>query len=100
MERLRHVVVGAEAETTHLVVDARQTRQYENRRSDLGDAERLQDLITAHIGKIQIEQNNIVIIKFTEIDALFPKVRRINIKSFRLQHKLDALRRGTIILNE
>jgi hypothetical protein len=37
VERLGHVVVGAEAETLDLVLDARESRQDQDRRFDLGN---------------------------------------------------------------
>ena len=50
MERLGHVVVGAEAKALDLVLDAGHPGQDQNRGLDLGDAQRAQHLVAGHVG--------------------------------------------------
>ena len=100
MERLGHVVIGTETEAADLVIDANEARQDQNWRRDLADAQGLEDFISAHIRKIDIEENDVVIIKLAKIDPLFAEVGGVAIKAFRLQHQLDALSRRAIIFDQ
>src|SRR6266568_1218287 len=77
MERLGHVVVGAEAEALDLVLDPGKARQDENRRPHLGDAQRAQHIEARHIRQAEIEHDYVVIVELAEVDALLTKVRRI-----------------------
>jgi hypothetical protein len=63
VEWLGHIVVGAEAEAADLVLDAGETRQDQDRRLDLGDAQRAQHLIPAHVGEVEVQQNDVVVIE-------------------------------------
>jgi hypothetical protein len=75
VERLGHVVVGTEAETANLVLDAGQAGQDQDRGVDLGDPQRLENVVTAHVGKVQVKHDNVVIIQLAEIDPLFAQDR-------------------------
>src|SRR3546814_16968194 len=48
VERLGHVVVGAEAEAANLVLDAGEAGKDKDRCPDFGDAQGLEDLVAAH----------------------------------------------------
>ncbi len=100
MEGLGHIVVGAEAEPPHLVLDAGKAGQDEDRGLHLAHPQGLEHLVTAHVGEVQIEQNNVVVVDFAEVDALFTEVGLINVKAFRLQHQLDALGGRAIVLDQ
>ncbi|MND54135.1 hypothetical protein D3C80_451890 [compost metagenome] len=62
VERLRHVIVGAEAEAAHLVLDAGHAGEDEDRRLDLGQTERPQNFITRHVGQVQIKKNDVIVV--------------------------------------
>ncbi len=100
VERLGHVVVGAEAEAANLVLDAGEAGKDKDRRPDLGDAQGLQDLVAAHVGQVKIEKNDVVVVEFAEVDAFFAQVRGVDVEAFGLQHQLDALRRCTVVLDQ
>ena len=100
VEGFGHVVVGADAETLDLVLDAGKAGEDQDRCLDLGDAELLEHVVTGHVGQIQVEQDNVVIVQLSEIDAFFTKVGRINVKALGLQHQFDRLRDGAVIFNQ
>jgi hypothetical protein len=100
VERLGHVVVGAEAETANLVLDAGHAGEDQDRCLDLGKPQGPQDLVSGHVRKIEVEQNDVVVVKFAEIDALFAQIRGVHVEAFRLQHQLDALSCGAVILDQ
>jgi len=62
VEGLGHVVVGAEAETTDLVLNAGHAGQDEDRRLDLGQTERPQNFITRHVGQVQVKKNDVIVV--------------------------------------
>ncbi len=60
----------------------------------------LEHVVAGHVGQIEIEQDNVVIVKFAEIDAFFAEVRRIDVETLGLEHQLDRLRDGAVIFNQ
>ena len=100
VEGLGHVVVGADAETLDLVLDAGEAGEDQDGSLDLRDPELLEHVVAGHVGQVEVEQNNVVIVKFSEIDAFFTKVGRINVKALGLQHQFDRLRDGAVIFNQ
>jgi hypothetical protein len=81
VERLGQIVVGAEAETLHLVLDAGEAGEDQDRGFDLGDAQRAQNLVAGHVRQVQVEQDDVVVIELAEIDALFAEVGRIDVEA-------------------
>ena len=94
------MVVGAEAETFDLVLDAGEAGQDEDRRLDLANPQRPQHLEARHIRQIQIEQDDVVIIELAQIDALFAEVGRVDVEALRLEHQLDRLRGHAIVFDQ
>src|SRR6478609_801256 len=97
VEGFGHVVVGADAETLDLVLDAGKAGEDQNRCLDLGDPELLEHVIAGHVGQVQVEQDDVVIVEFAEIYAFFAQIGRIDIETLGLQHQLDRLRDGAVI---
>src|SRR5262249_22754049 len=81
VERLGHVVVGAVAETADFVLDTGKARQNQNRRLHLGDAQRPQNFESRHVGKVQVKQNDVVVVELAEIDAFFAKVGGVGVEA-------------------
>ena len=100
VERLGQVVVGAEAEALHLVLDAGHAGEDQDRRLDLGDAQRAQHLVAGHVGQVQVEQDDVVIVELAEIDALLAEVGGVDVEVLGLEHQLDALRRRAVVLDQ
>src|SRR6185295_17199767 len=100
VEGLGHVIVSPKAQALHLVLNAGETGQDENRRVHLADAEGFQNFVTAHVGQIQIEKDDVVVVKFAQIDTFLAEIRRIDVETFRLQHQFDALRGGGVVFNK
>jgi hypothetical protein len=100
VEGLGHVVVGAEAEALDLVLDAGEAGQDQDRGLDLGDPQSPQDLVARHIRQVDIEQDNIVIVEFAEVDALFAEVRRIDVEALGFEHQLNRLRGRAIVFDQ
>ena len=100
VERLGHVVVGAEAEALDLVLDAGEAGEDQDRRLDLGDAQELQHLVARHVGQVQVEQDDVVVVELAEIDAFFAEVGRVDVEALGLEHQLDALRGRAVVFNQ
>src|SRR5689334_24765285 len=100
MEGLGHVVVGAEAEAAHLVLDTRQAGKDKDGCLYLADTQRLENLIPAHVRQIEIEQDDVVVVELAEIYALLPQIGRVNVEALGLEHELDALRRSAVVLDQ
>jgi hypothetical protein len=100
VEGLGHVVVGAAAEGLDLGLDLRGSGEDHHRGVDLADAQLTQNFQTIHVGEVQVEQDQVVVIDLAEIDALFAEVGRVDVEAFRLQHQLDALRGRVIVFDK
>src|SRR6185437_6632075 len=97
VEGFGHVVVGADAETLDLVLDAGEAGEDQDGCLDLRHPKLLQHVVTRHIGQIQVEKNNVVVVKLSEVDAFFSEVRRIDVETLGFEHQLDRLRDGAVI---
>jgi hypothetical protein len=80
VERLGHVVVGAEAETANLVLDPGHAGKDQDRRLDLGTAQRLAAPRNRHVGQVQVQEDDVVIIQLAEIDAFFAQIRGVDVE--------------------
>src|ERR1035437_6375960 len=100
VEWLGHVVIGAEAETFDLVLDAGEAGEDQSRRLHLRDAQAAQYLETRHIRQVQVQQDDVIIVQFAEIDALFAEVRRVNVETLGFEHQLDGMSGRAVILNQ
>jgi hypothetical protein len=100
VEGLGHVVVGAEAEAAHLVLDAGKPGEDQDRGLDLGDPQAAQHLEARHVRQVQIEQDDVVIVELAEIDALFAQIGGVDVEALGLEHQLDRLSSGAVVLNQ
>ena len=48
-----------------------------------------------HVGQVQVEQDDVVIIELAEVQALFAKVGRVDVEAFRREHQFGG-EAGTI----
>ena len=64
---------STKSQALDLVFDCGEPRKNEDRGLDLGDAQGAQDLIARHIWEVQIQQNDIVVVKLAEIGASSPR---------------------------
>src|SRR5439155_5772961 len=97
VEGLGHVVVGADAETLDLVLDAGEAGEDQNGGLDLRYPELLEHVVAGHVGQVEVEKDNVVIVKFTEVDAFLSEIRRIDVETLGFKHQLDRLRDGAVI---
>ena len=100
VERLGHVVVGAEAQALHLVLDAGEAGEDQDRGLDLGDPQRAQNLEAGHVRQVQVEQDDVVVVELAEIDALFAEIGGVDVEALGFEHQLDRLRSGAVVLNQ
>src|ERR1035437_7893254 len=100
VEWLGHVVIGAEAETFDLVLDAGEAGEDQNRRLHLGDAQAPQHFEARHIRQVQIEQDDVVIVQLAEIDPLFTEVGGVEVEALGFEHQLDGMSGRAVILNQ
>src|SRR6202042_649129 len=84
-------------ETLDLVLDAGEAGEDQDRCFDLRHRKLLEHIVTRHARQIEAEEDNILIVKFSEIDAFFPEVRRIDVETLGFEHQLDRLRDGAVI---
>ena len=80
MERLGEIVVGAVTQAPHLVLDAGHAGEDQDRRLDLGHSQRPQDLIAGHVGQIQVQQDDVVVVELAEIDPFLAQVRHVDVE--------------------
>ena len=66
-------------------------RQDQDRRLHLGQAQRPQHFVAGHVGEVQVEQDDVVVVELAEIDALFAEIGRVDVEALRFQHQFDAL---------
>ena len=102
VERLGHVVVGAEAETLDLVLDAREAGKDHDWRLDLrrpaGSGRNSSK--ARHVGQVQVQQYDVVVIELAEVDAFFTQVGGVDVEALGFQHQLNRLSRGAVVFNE
>jgi hypothetical protein len=87
VEWLRHVVVGAKAETLDLVLDAGNAGQDQDRCFYLGEAQRSEYVKSRHIGQVQVEQDNVIVVQLAEIDALFAQIGSVGLEALGFEHQ-------------
>src|SRR3546814_11577924 len=71
VKRLGDIIVSAKAQRADLAVQFRLAGEDENGCAHLGEAQLLQHLIAMDVRQVQIEQDDIVIIQLTQIEASF-----------------------------
>jgi hypothetical protein len=98
MERLGHVVVGAKAKSADLALDATEPGEDQNRSFRLGDAQRAQHLKARYIRQVQVEQDDVVIVDFAELDAFFAQIGGVDVEVLGLEHPLNELGGGAVVL--
>src|SRR6516225_10771537 len=97
VERLCHVVIGTDAETPDLVLDAGEAGEDQNGCLDLGDPKLLEHVITGHVRQVEVEQDDVVVVEFSEIDAFLAKIGRVDVEALGFEHQFDRLRDGAVI---
>ena len=100
VERLGHVIVSPEAEAADLGIHFRNPRKDQHRGLHFGDTELFQHVITMHIGQVEIEQDDIVIVQLAQIQAFFAQIGRIDIEAFGGQHQFDGPGRGRLVFDQ
>ncbi len=100
VEGLGQVVVGAEAEAPDLVLDAGEAGEDQDRRLDLRDAQAAQHLVARHVGQVQVQQDDVVVVELAEIDAFLAEIGRVDVEVLGLEHQLDALRCSAVVFDE
>ena len=99
IEGFRQVIIGAEAQALNLVIKFRQAGQDQDRCAHPRLTEAAQHLVPVDIRQDQVEQDNVVIIEFADLNAVFAKVGGIDNIAGRRQHQRDAFRGCGIILH-
>ncbi len=100
VEWLGHVVVGAEAEAFDLVLDAGEAGEDQDRRLHLGDAQGPQNLEARHVGKVQVQEDDVVVVELAEIDAFFPQIGGVDVETLGFEHQLDRLSGRAVVFNQ
>ncbi len=91
VERLGHVIVGAEAEAADLAVHLGNARKNQHRRLHLGDAQLLEHVIAVHVRQVQVQQDDVVIIQLAQIEAFLTQIGGVDIEALGREHELDRL---------
>ena len=100
VERLGHIIVGAEAQCADFAVHLADAGQDQHRGRDLGHPQLLQHVIAVHVRQVQVETDDVVIVELAEIEALFAKIGGVDVEAFGAEHQLDALGRRRLVLNQ
>ena len=66
----------------------------------LADPQGAQHVDAAHVGQVEVQQDEVVVIDLAEIDAFFAEVGRIDVEALGLEHQLDRLRDGAVVLDQ
>jgi hypothetical protein len=53
-----------------------------------------------HVGQIQVEADDVVIIQLAEIEAFFAKIGRVDIETFGREHQFNGFRRRWLIFDQ
>jgi hypothetical protein len=53
-----------------------------------------------HVGQVQVEQYDVIIIELTQIETFLTQISRVDIEPFRREHHFDGLRCGRFIFNQ
>src|SRR5215472_353888 len=100
VERLGQEIVGAEPEAFDLVVELDKAREDQDRRAYARRAQAPQHFVPVDIGKHQIEENDVVIVKLTDLQTVLAEIGRIANEIFFAEHHPDAGSRVGIILDK
>ena len=100
VERLGYVVVGTEAEPFDFVLDTGEAGEDQDGRLYLRDAQLAQHVEARHIRKVQIEEDDVVVVDFAEIDAILAEIGRVDVEALGFEHQFDRLRGGAIVFNQ
>ena len=66
----------------------------------LRDPKLLQHVVSGHVGQVEVEKDNVVVVELAEVDAFFSEIRRIDVETLGFQHQLDRLRDGAVVFNQ
>jgi hypothetical protein len=100
VEGFGQVIIGPEAEALELAFRIVEPRQDQDRRVDPRIAQLAQHLVARHVRQVQIQQDDVVVIKLREIDPFLPQVGGVDIQVRVFEHHLDASGRGRIVFDE
>ena len=100
VERLGHIVVGAEAETLDLVLDTRESGEDQGRRLHSGGTQAAQYLEARHVRQIEVEQNDVVVVHLAEIDPFFTEIGGVDVEALGFEHQRDRPRSGAIVFDQ
>jgi len=53
-----------------------------------------------HVGQVEVETDDVVIVELAEIEALFAKIGGVDIEAFGTEHQLDAFGGRRLVLNQ
>jgi len=100
VERLGHVIVGAEAKPPDLVLDTGEAGEDQNGRFHFRHAQAAEHLKTGHVRQIEVEKNDVVVVDFSKVDAFFSEIRRVNVEALGFEHQFDRLRGRAIVFDQ
>ena len=100
VEGLGHVVIGTDAEALDLILDAGEAGEDQNGGLDLRNPQLLEHVVAGHVGQIEVEKDDVVVVQFAEIDAFLPEIRRIDVEALGFEHQFDRLRDCAVIFNQ
>ena len=100
VERLGHVVVGAETEAAHLALRVVLAGQDQDRRIDPGHAKLAQHLVPIHVRQVQIEEDQVVVVELRQVDPFLAQIGDVGVEVRMGEHQLDAAGGGRIVFDE
>src|SRR3546814_18491880 len=68
------------AEAAHLRIHLADARQDQHRRLHARDAELLEHVVAVHVGQVEIEQDDVVIVELAEIEAFFTQIGGVDVE--------------------
>ena len=97
VEGLGHIVVCPETKAAQLAFCIVRACQDQDRRIDARKAQVTQNLHPVHVGQVQIQQDQVIVIKLGQIDAFLAHVGQEHVVAGRRQHQFDRTCRAGIV---
>ena len=62
--------------------------------------ERAQNLETRHVGQVQVEKDDVVVVELAEIDAFLTEIGGVDVETLGFEHQLNRLSCRAVVFNQ
>ena len=100
VKRLGQIIIRTKAKAFQFAVGIIRPRQDQDWRFDPRQAQLAQHFVTRHIRQVQIQKDQIVIVQFGQIYAVFAQIGAVYVQIRMSQHHFDAARCCRIVFHQ